>query len=61
MTNSISLYQCERELAAALDAALDRETGEVATTEELDNAVGQFKNKGMHVAAYVLISTLKLT
>ena len=53
MANSISLYQCERELAAALDAALDRETGEIVTTDELDNAVGQFKNKGMHVAAYI--------
>ena len=54
MANSISLYQCERELAAALDAALDRETGEIVTTDELDNAVGQFKNKGAHVAAYIL-------
>lgn len=53
MANSISLYQCERELAAALDAALDRETGEVVSSEELDNVVGQFKNKGMHVAAYI--------
>ena len=53
MANSLSLYQCERELALALDAALDRETGEVVTSEELDNAVGQFKNKGMHVAAYI--------
>ena len=54
MANSLSLYQCERELAAALDAALDRETGEIVTSEELDNAVGQFMNKGQHVAAYVL-------
>ena len=59
MANSISLYQCERELALALDAALDRETGEVVSSEELDNAVGQFKNKGMHVAAY--IQNLKAT
>lgn len=54
MANSISLYQCERELAAALDSALDRETGEVVSSEELDNAVGQFKNKGQSVAAYIL-------
>lgn len=51
---ALTLYQCERELAAALDAALDRETGEVVSSEALDNAVGQFKNKGMHVAAYLL-------
>lgn len=54
MANSISLYQCERELAAALDSALDRETGEVVSSEELDNAVGLFKNKATHVAAYIL-------
>jgi hypothetical protein len=54
MANSLSLYQCERDLAAALDAALDRETGEIATTDELDNAVGRFNNKATHVAAYVL-------
>lgn len=52
--NAVSLYQCEREIAAALDAALDKETGEIVQTEELDNAVGQFKNKGQHVAAFVL-------
>jgi Siphovirus Gp157 len=51
---SLTLYQCERELQAALDAALDKETGEIASSEELDNAIGQFKNKGAHVAAYVL-------
>jgi Siphovirus Gp157 len=52
--NSISLYQCERDLSAALDAALDKETGEVVSSEELDGAIGQFKNKGASVAAYVL-------
>lgn len=54
MNTSLSLYECERELSAALDAALDRETGEIVTSDELDNAIGQFKNKGAHVAAYVL-------
>lgn len=54
MSNSLTLYQCERELAAALDAALDKETGEIVSSEELDSAIGQFKNKGQHVAAYVL-------
>lgn len=54
MATELTLYQCERELAAALDAALDRETGEIVSSEELDNAVGQFKNKGQHVAAYIL-------
>ena len=52
--HSLSLYQCGVEYAAALDAALDRETGEIVTNEELDNAIGQFKNKGSHVGAYVL-------
>ena len=51
---NISLYQCEREISIALDAALDRETGEIVSSEDLDNAVGQFKNKGMHVVAYIL-------
>ena len=51
---NLTLYQCEQQLAQALDAALDRETGEIVTSEELDNAVGQFKHKGAHVAAYVL-------
>lgn len=52
--NAITLYQCERDIATALDAALDKETGEIATTDELENAIGQFKNKGADVAAYVL-------
>lgn len=51
---NLTLYQCEREIASALDEALDKETGEVVQTEELDNAIGQFKNKGQHVAAYIL-------
>lgn len=51
---NITLYQCASDVAVALDAALDRETGEIVTSEELDNAVGQFKNKGAHVAAYIL-------
>ena len=51
---TLTLYECNRELAAALDAALDRETGEIESTAELDNAVGQFKNKAAHVAAYVM-------
>jgi Siphovirus Gp157 len=50
----LTLYQCSAEVQSALDAALDRETGELVTTEELDNAIGQFRNKGAAVAAYVL-------
>lgn len=51
---NLTLYECEQQLAQALDAALDRETGEIVTTDELDHAVGQFKHKGAMVAAYVL-------
>lgn len=51
--SGLSLYQCERELAAALDAALDRETGEIFATVELEHVVGQFKNKATSVVAYI--------
>ena len=51
---NLTLYQCEQQLAQALDAAFDRETGEIVTSDELDNAVGQFKHKGADVAAYIL-------
>ncbi len=52
--STLSLYQCERAIAEALDAALDRETGEIVSTDELNAAIGAFNAKAPAVAAYIL-------
>lgn len=51
---NLSLYHCAQEVIDAIESCVDHESGEIIDQAKLDNAIGHFKNKGAHVAAYTL-------